>query len=280
MEVTKQPTNSNDYAVARELNLLAMGMIMNIYLADNAGLSPNKDIQEINRAYILLVDELQRLYDNNHKLASIEPEPIWKRFDVLKHSTQQVIKHISSESDYGGGHYARVEKLCILANVETPKFTPKQKKLVDYVNRVTDKYYEMIDDAYDRKRAKETNPTQTTKEDGGQIAKLSLVQKSLKLNVDGVTYTLKRFDSTKRFNYKLAKFLLDRPDKWVSQNDLEHFKMRSKAKDWPKLMGFTGELKDIFIDVDTKEQKIMLNPIKSLTADEAEILKKLVNTSK
>lgn len=117
-------------------------------------------------------------------------------------------------------------------------------------------------------------------ENSRQIAKLSLVQKVLKLNFNGVTYTLKRFDSPKRFNYKLMKYLLDRPDEWVRQSDLVHFKMRSKVKDWPKLMGFTGELKDVFFNVSTKEQKIMLNPKKSLTSDEAEILNKLVNTLK
>lgn len=110
------------------------------------------------------------------------------------------------------------------------------------------------------------------------IAKLSLVQKVLKLNFNGVTYTLKHFDSTKRINYRLMKFLLDRPDEWVSRDNIAHFKMLSKAKDWPKLMGITGELKDIFINVDTKEQKIMLNPKKSLTPDEAENLKSIVNT--
>jgi hypothetical protein len=118
--------------------------------------------------------------------------------------------------------------------------------------------------------------------DGGHIAKLSLTQKTLKLNVDGVTYTLKRFDSTKRFNYYLAKFLFTRPDEWIKKDDLgTHFKtIRSKVKDWPKLMGFTGELKDIFVSVNTKEQTIMLNPRKSLTSDEAEIIERLVNNLK
>ena len=117
-------------------------------------------------------------------------------------------------------------------------------------------------------------------ESGGQVAKLSMVQKVLKVNLGGTTYTLKRYDSTKRFNYKLMKYLLDNPDEWVSESRFESFRMRSKVKDWPKLMGFTGELKDIFLDVNTKERKIMLNPKKSLTPDETEILKTLVNTLK
>ncbi|MFO0920370.1 MAG: hypothetical protein U0451_01725 [Candidatus Saccharimonadales bacterium] len=94
---TKHDGAVNDYAVARELNLLVMGMIMNIYLVDNAGLSPNEDIQEINRAYILLVNELQKLYEKNPELAAIEPQPIWKRFDVLKASTRDIIKKVGGK---------------------------------------------------------------------------------------------------------------------------------------------------------------------------------------
>lgn len=116
----------------------------------------------------------------------------------------------------------------------------------------------------------------------GRMANIFLVQRTLKLNYGSVTYTLKSFDSTKRFNYFLAKFLLARPDEWVSKDNLgTHFRtIRSKAKDWPKLMGFTGGLKDIFLSVSTKDQTIMLHPRKSLTPDEAEILKRLVNTLK
>jgi hypothetical protein len=279
-------SNTNDYAIARDLNYLVIRLIMNVYLADKAGVN-GLDLKELNWAYIILVDELQRLYDKNPKLAAIEPEPIWKHLDVLAYSTPQVIKHVSDSNDHGGAHYARVEKLCILANAGTPHFTKKQKELINEVSQIADKNDFMIEDAFERNHAEiekdrqtpvHTLDAQSTQENGGQIAKLSLAQKSLKLNFNGVTHTLKHFDSTKRFNYKLVKFLLDRPDEWVSQNDLAHFRMRSKVKDWPKLMGFTGELKDIFIDVDTKEQKIMLNPQKSLTPDEAEILKRFVNT--
>ncbi len=53
MEATKQPTSSNDYVVARELNLLAMGIIMSIYLSDSAGTLVNYDIHELNRAYVI-----------------------------------------------------------------------------------------------------------------------------------------------------------------------------------------------------------------------------------
>ncbi len=123
---------------------------------------------------------------------------------------------------------------------------------------------------------------ETTGLNGNHIAKIFLVQQSLKLSYLGITLTIKRFDSRKRFNYHLVKYLLVRPDEWVKKDDLgTHFKtIRSKAKDWPKLMGFTGEIKDIFVSVNTKEQTIMLNPHKSLNSSEAAIIERLVNTVK
>lgn len=158
--MTSQP-NNNDYAVARELNLRVMGMIMNVYLANDAGISTSYEINEINRAYILLVGELQKLYDNNPKLSAIEPEPIWKRFDVLKASMREINKHIANpDNDYGSAHYARVEKLCILANAETPHFTPEQKKLNDYAREILDAYEEKVEEAYDHKITNRANDWQ------------------------------------------------------------------------------------------------------------------------
>lgn len=121
---------------------------------------------------------------------------------------------------------------------------------------------------------------ETTRPDSEQIAKIHLAQKTLKLNLNGITYTLKHLNSKKGFNYNLAKKLLDNPDEWVSKDDMGSYYsyIRSKAKDWPKQMGFTGKLKDIFISVNTKDQKIMLNPYRSLTPNEAEIIRSLVKT--
>lgn len=39
-----EATKANDYAVARELNLLAMGIIMGIYLSDSAGVLVSHEI--------------------------------------------------------------------------------------------------------------------------------------------------------------------------------------------------------------------------------------------
>lgn len=159
--MTNDIDNTNDYAVARELNLLVMGMIMNIYLANNAGISVNNAIQEINRPYILLVDELQKLYDNNPKLSALEPEPIWKHFDVLKSFTGEINKHIANpDNDYGNAHYARVEKLCIVANAEIAHFTNEQKDLVDNAEKLVDKYFDNVQEAYVQNRVNKENDWQ------------------------------------------------------------------------------------------------------------------------
>lgn len=115
MEATSQPSQSNDYAVARELNSLAGQMILCVVMAETVGLPEDHNISDLNRAYILLIDELQRLYDNNPMLSVIKPEPIWKHFDVLRTSSWDINRYLEdADNDAGNAHNARVEKLCII----------------------------------------------------------------------------------------------------------------------------------------------------------------------
>jgi hypothetical protein len=79
MEAANKPSLSNDYAVARELNSLAGQMILCVVMAETVGLPEDHNISDLNRVYVLLIDELQRLYGNNPTLAAIKPEPIWVR---------------------------------------------------------------------------------------------------------------------------------------------------------------------------------------------------------
>lgn len=158
MDTTTQSTNENDYAVAGALNFIVNGMILVIYLADKAGVSKEIEIIDLNKTYIRLVGELEKLYDNQPKLSSIEPEPIWKQFDVLKSHTQDIIDYISKpDTDYGQVHYAKVEKLCILANDETPTFTAEQNKLVDHAKKIVSKYDLLVEDAFKKIRETQEN---------------------------------------------------------------------------------------------------------------------------
>lgn len=143
---SKVITKENDYAVAYGLNNSVLGIIAMIVMADNVGKPEDSDIHELNRAYVLVTDELEKLYDSNPKLAAIKPEPIWKRFDVIKTSSWEINEYLEDpENDLGQAHNARVEKLMILAGKDTPEFTPEQKKLLDYADSVRIKYGNLID---------------------------------------------------------------------------------------------------------------------------------------
>lgn len=287
MKAVNKSSKANDYVIALYLNERVWKILWHV-----ADLYPlqNKDLAKVNRNYILLVQELLELYANNDVLIQLEPKPAWRQFKQIE-TNQVEIADLQGDrtGDTGQAHTAEIRRLCIIEGNDKPELNTKQMKLISESDEIIAVLHKHAEDEQKHLRAlqqqnleqsqsEDTNSTQTVEEDGDHIAKLSMVQKVVKLKLDGITYTFKRFDSTKRFNYKLMKYLLDRPDEWVYANELARHRIRSKVKDWPKLAGFIGELKDIFFDVDSKEQKIMLNPKKSLTPDEAEILKNLVKT--
>lgn len=161
MEAANEQPNTNDYAVARALNSLIGQMILCVVMADEVGLPEDHNIADLNRAYILLTDELQRLYDNNPTLAAINPEPIWKRFDVLRTSSWDINRYLEdADNDAGNAHNARVEKLCIIAGVDDPKYSPEQKKLVEATDKVLASYLEMITAVNQERLAKKANDWQ------------------------------------------------------------------------------------------------------------------------
>lgn len=144
MEITDQSTS--DYAVAHALNDCVLGFIAMIVMEGIVGSPEGDDFHELNRAYVLVTDELEKLYSRNPKLAAIKPEPIWRRFDVLKTSSWEINEYLGDpDNDLGQAHNARVEKLMILTGKETPDFTPEQKELLDYVESTRIKYGKVLD---------------------------------------------------------------------------------------------------------------------------------------
>lgn len=289
MGTTNQSTKANDYAIAMYLNERIWKILWHV-----ADLYPfrSNDLDKINRNYIFLVQELSGIYNNNKELQQVEPKPAWQRYRQIEANEVSIAELQDDRTgDTGQAHMAEVRRLCIITGKEEPDLNARQKKLVTEADEIITVLHDEAEEErkhlqalqqqkLEQTTSEDTTSTQSTQENGRQLAKLSLNKKVLNLNFGGTTYMLKRFASTKRFNYKLMQYILDRPDEWVSENRFESYKMSSKIKDWPKLMGFTGEVKDIFFNVSTKEQKIMLSPYKSLAPDEAEILKKLVNTLK
>lgn len=137
----------NDYAVAHAFNNCVLGIIAMILLEDVLGSSPEKEeFNKLNRAYVQVVEELEKIYDRNPKLSAIQVKPIWKRFDVLKTSVWDINEYLENrDNDLGQSHNARVEKLMILADKEIPDFTDEQKSLLDQANSVRSKYGKLLD---------------------------------------------------------------------------------------------------------------------------------------
>lgn len=153
MEATNKPSQANDYAVAKGLNDLVNGIIILVYGGNGVGLIKDNDIAELNRAYILLARELEIIYSRNAELQSLKPEPIWKHFDVIKGSAEEILDYINENEDHGYDHNLRVEKLCIIAGVEKPEYTTNQQALVKSTNAATADYVKRVKQAWEGQKS-------------------------------------------------------------------------------------------------------------------------------
>jgi hypothetical protein len=249
MEVTNQPASNKDYPLAYALNNSVLGFIAMIVMADIVGTPEGNDFHELNRAYVLVVDELEKLYDRSPKLAAIKPEPIWRRFDVLKTSSWDINEYLNDpENDLGQAHNARVEKLSIIAGNETPEFTPEQKKLLDYAESITKKYGKLLDVLNKDKNAKKINDWQileytlTYKPDG-----TILVNQVLKLKKIHAGSTTER----------LLEQALKNP------NELFKPDLGQTARNLSTILnsaGFTKELRDIFFPTVSNNRGVIFRP--------------------
>lgn len=121
-------SKSNDFAIAHYLNNLAIGLFEMVV---NHNSLP--DTTAVNRSYILISNELKRLYARNPELKAISESICWQSFDRLEHIDGAFWdwKQYDENSDYGIGHNAEVNTLCIINGKETPEFSPELKKIVD-----------------------------------------------------------------------------------------------------------------------------------------------------
>lgn len=113
------------------------------------------------------------------------------------------------------------------------------------------------------------------------FAKLSfnISTKTIRLTVFNKTVDVKRFNSKSSANYKIFAYLYNHPNEAFGRKELGLGLRGTVVKDIPKTMGFNGSLKNIFFTLNTKEQTLMLHPEKTLTKQEIEILKDVVNSN-
>lgn len=133
---------ANDYALAKHLNERAIGLFS--LVADH---NNTPDISAINRSYILIVDELKKLYSREPELEQINEHICWKTFDRLEYIHNDLWEYTNdTSSDYGQSHNAQVNRLCIVNDREMPYLTPKVKKIVDEAEKNDKAFYVAIED--------------------------------------------------------------------------------------------------------------------------------------
>ncbi|MNQ88812.1 hypothetical protein D3C85_1040930 [compost metagenome] len=148
MKAMKQPNGSNDFPVAKLFNTVLLTMVDFVRRAEVLGLPEDSELHNLNRNYVLIVDELEKMYGGNPKLAEISPEPFWRQFDILKPHSWMIIKYLdNSEHNQGQAHIARIERLCIITNSEAPEFSSEQRELLNSAFEAIAEYRQMLDDA-------------------------------------------------------------------------------------------------------------------------------------
>lgn len=258
-----EATKANDYAVAKELNRLINAIIMYVFIAEGVGVPEDSEIMELNRSYVLLGNELQKLYDRNPELAAIKPEPIWKRFDVLKTSTWDIKEYLHETDDFGDAHIVRVEKLCIIADLFTPKYSSEQQKLVDSANVAIENYVKTIEKVGAERGAKEKN--------NWQIPEYTLTYDAIRgtIKINDVYQLNKRSTNDSSSIDKILAMGMKQPNELIAVKLLELQTSKSLSSTISNA-GFTPTLRKLFIPVARKGKGVLVRPIVTRTEADAE----------
>lgn len=138
---------ANDYALAKELNKRAseiIGIVADAY-QHNSHFVQSIDVSSINNSYVLLANQLKIFYTRNKELTDISPTPAWKHIDVVEGAEWYINECIyQNQNDAGQSHNAQVNKLCIIAGLETPEYRPEVKKIVDEADKDITAYNKLV----------------------------------------------------------------------------------------------------------------------------------------
>jgi len=109
-------------------------------------------------------------------------------------------------------------------------------------------------------------------------ASITFNGKVIHLNHGGSTVRIHEFKihSKKAYMYSIFHKLYTFPDEETPIKEIVP-NCGTPAKDVPKTIGFVGELKNIFFEVDSKKNTLTFHKQRKLTAKESEILTRFVN---
>lgn len=143
----KQLTKDNDYVVAGLLNTVLLAIVQQVRDIEALDLPDDYDwkLDELNRSYVLLVNELDKLYKQNSKLAEIEPKPFWAKYNILEPYYWQILRYLDEDAqEKGQAHMNQLERLRIIANSNKPELSPENKELLGEAVEAISNYKEVL----------------------------------------------------------------------------------------------------------------------------------------
>lgn len=124
----------NDYIVAQYLNERADTMVGLVYdaIKQRYSGSARPDITKLNKAYVLIVEELKALTARNPELQAIDAQAIWQHFDTLKGYDADIYTYYEpfSQSEDMDVYTNKLDRLCIISNAKQPQYTKTQERLI------------------------------------------------------------------------------------------------------------------------------------------------------
>lgn len=248
----KEPgRKANDFATARLINERVIALFYLVTEHNNIS-----SIAAINRSYVLLVNELKKLYARNPELNDISEQICWKAFDRLEYIEEEAWQYNNHfHGDNGLSHNAQVNRLCIINNLEVPKLSPELKKIVDEADKNGKIVYAEVENTEPGSRdwyIPEYSFTYTT--DGALL-------------VNGVRGLFKvKKTQAGSASAKLLEQAMSHPNELYMPN-LGHNYSRSLSVTLSGL-GFSGALRDLFFPQVSQGKGIVFRPV--VTRDQAD----------
>jgi len=245
---------ANDYALAKELNKRAadiVDMIADAYQYASQ-FAQTINIDELNRSYILLVNELKTLYLRNKELSDIETSPAWKYFDILEGFEWDINEYVyQNQNDAGYSHIAKVNKLCIISGTEKPEYTPDLKKLVEATDKAIAAY---------RKQLTGQKRTTVSEDRNWFIPEYRFtLSDDGTLLVNGVSGVLKvKKVQAGQASEKLLEQAKNKPNELFKPNLGNYSRNISTTLSG---LGFSGTLKELFFPIVSNSKGIKFRPV-------------------
>lgn len=272
MKATQQPISSNDYAVAKALNGSVNSIFSIIGFYQIIGPHKEFDPEELNRDYILLVNELELLYDRNPRLAEIKPDPTWRHFEIIKDKLYSIKKYLE-ENGEGHDHYIRLEKLCILSGQETPQLSTKQKRYIDDARTLFDKYMNIV--VEEIKKLPEDNTQEELGKDPRNLRYWCIQEYSVIYKPDGTILINNALKLKKIHAGSTAERLLEQSVR--NPNTLFKPDLGQTARNLSTVLssaGFSPILRELFFPIVSEDKGVIFRP--KVTRDE--VLDERINT--